>query len=157
MGRAPAVRGGRQRTPRLCDRSRHPASVIIARSGEDMSAKTILLVDDSATVRNQLRLALEKDGFGVLEAENGERGVAAASEAKVDLIIVDINMPVMDGVEMIRQVRSLERHRLTPIFVLTTEFSEHTVKQGKAAGATAWIVKPVKPEILIKSIRSLLG
>jgi two-component system chemotaxis response regulator CheY len=121
-----------------------------------MSVKSILVVDDSATVRNQLRVALEGDGFAVVEAENGERGVAAASEAPVDLIIVDVNMPVMDGIEMIRQVRAMQHHRLTPIFVLTTEFGENTVKQGKAAGATAWIVKPVKPDVLIKGIRGVL-
>jgi two-component system chemotaxis response regulator CheY len=122
-----------------------------------MSAKSILVADDSAAVRNQLRIALEGDGFVVLEAENGERGVEAAREGEVDLIIVDVNMPVMDGIEMIRQVRGMEKHRSTPIFVLTTEFGESTVKQGKAAGATAWIVKPVKPEVLIKGIRGVLG
>ena len=122
-----------------------------------MSVKAILVVDDSAAVRNQLRSALEGDGFAVVEAENGERGVEAASAGMIDLIIVDVNMPVMDGIEMIRHVRSMEQHRTTPIFVLTAEFGENVVKQGKAAGATAWIVKPVKPDVLIKGIRGVLG
>jgi two-component system chemotaxis response regulator CheY len=122
-----------------------------------MASKTILVVDDAASVRTQLRLALESEGFAVLEAENGQRGYDTAAAQPVDLMIVDVNMPVMDGFEMIERVRSLERYSAVPIFVLTTESGMATVRQGKAAGATAWIVKPVKPEVLVKGIRGILG
>lgn len=119
--------------------------------------KSILIVDDSASVRRQLRRALETEGFVVTEAENGQRGLEAARESPVDLMIVDVNMPIMDGFEMIKEVRGIDQYRKTPIFVLTTESGMGTVKQGKEAGATAWIVKPVKPDILVKGIRGLLG
>jgi two-component system chemotaxis response regulator CheY len=122
-----------------------------------MASKTILVVDDAASVRTQLRLALESEGFTVLEAENGQRGYDTAAAQPVDLMIVDVNMPVMDGFEMIGRVRALERYSRVPIFVLTTESGMATVRQGKAAGATAWIVKPVKPDVLIKGIRGILG
>jgi two-component system chemotaxis response regulator CheY len=122
-----------------------------------MASKTILVVDDAASVRTQLRLALESEGFTVLEAENGQRGYDTAAAQPVDLMIVDVNMPVMDGFEMIARVRSLDRYSAVPIFVLTTESGMATVRQGKAAGATAWIVKPVKPEVLVKGIRGILG
>jgi two-component system chemotaxis response regulator CheY len=120
-------------------------------------AKTILVVDDSAAVRRQLRDALEADGFSVVEAENGAKGLEVATEAAVNLMIVDVNMPIMDGIEMIGKVRDLPRHKHTPIFVLTTESGSDAAKRGKGVGATAWIVKPVKPDVLIKGIRTILG
>jgi two-component system, chemotaxis family, chemotaxis protein CheY len=120
-------------------------------------SQIVLIVDDSASVRRQLRRALESDGYSVVEAENGQRGIDAVNEGPVDLMIVDVNMPVMDGFEMIGKVRELEKHKRTPIFVLTTESGANTVKQGKALGATAWIVKPVKPEVLVKGIRGVLS
>ncbi|HEY5960711.1 MAG TPA: response regulator [Polyangiaceae bacterium] len=122
-----------------------------------MAPKTILVVDDSAAVRTQLRRALESEGFVVLEADNGQRGYETAVDQQVDLMIVDVNMPVMDGFEMIAKVRALQRYSAVPIFVLTTESGVATVQQGKAAGATAWIVKPVKPEVLIKGMRAVFG
>lgn len=120
-------------------------------------SKSVLIVDDSASVRLQLRRALEADGFIVSEAENGQRGLESCRETPVDLLIVDVNMPVMDGLEMITKVREIVDYRKTPIFVLTTESGMTTVKQGKALGATAWIVKPVKPEVLLKGVRHVLG
>jgi two-component system, chemotaxis family, chemotaxis protein CheY len=120
-------------------------------------AKSVLVVDDSASVRRQLREALETGGFSVVEAENGERGLAAIQDGPIDLMLVDLNMPVMDGLEMIGKVRALEEHKKTPIFVLTTESGTAAAKEGKAAGASAWIVKPVKPEVLVKAIRGVLG
>ena len=120
-------------------------------------SKSVLIVDDSASVRNQLRRALEADGFTVSEAENGQRGLETCRETPMDLLIVDVNMPVMDGLEMISKVREIADYRKTPIFVLTTESGMTTVKQGKALGATAWIVKPVKPDVLLKGVRHVLG
>jgi two-component system chemotaxis response regulator CheY len=120
-------------------------------------AKSILVVDDSAAVRRQLRDALEADGFAVVEAENGVKGLEVATETPVNLMIVDVNMPIMDGLEMIGKVRDVPRHKATPIFVLTTESGGDAAKRGKSVGATAWIVKPVKPDVLIKGIRTVLG
>jgi two-component system chemotaxis response regulator CheY len=122
-----------------------------------MTSKTILVVDDAASVRTQLRRALESEGFTVLEAENGQRGYDTAAAQPVDLMIVDVNMPVMDGFEMIGKVRALQQYSKVPIFVLTTESGTATVQQGKAVGATAWIVKPVKSNVLVKGIRGVLG
>lgn len=118
---------------------------------------SILVVDDSATVRQQARVLLESNGFNVVEAPNGAEGLAAAKSASVSLMLVDVNMPVMNGIEMISEVRKLGSHAKTPIFVLTTESSTDVVSQGKAAGATAWIVKPFKPAILMQAIRKVLG
>jgi two-component system chemotaxis response regulator CheY len=120
-------------------------------------ARSILIVDDSASVRRQLRDALEADGFVVIEAENGARGLAIAAETVVHLMIVDVNMPVMDGIEMIGKVRDIPAYKTTPIFVLTTESGTEAAKRGKGVGATAWIVKPVKPDVLIKGIRTVLA
>lgn len=122
-----------------------------------MTSKSVLIVDDSMSVRNQLRQILESDGLYVCEAENGQRGLELCRERTVDLVIVDVNMPVMDGIEMITKVRELDQHKKTPIFVLTTESGLSTAKQGKAAGATAWIVKPVNPDVLLRGVRGVLS
>jgi len=119
--------------------------------------KSILVVDDSSAVRRELRLALEEAGFSVLEADNGERGLAIARETLVNLLVIDVNMPVMDGLEMIGKVRALKEYKNTPIFVLTTESGTSTVKEGKDVGATAWIVKPVQSEVLVKGIRAMVA
>jgi two-component system, chemotaxis family, chemotaxis protein CheY len=119
--------------------------------------KSILVVDDSAAVRRQLRETLEAGGFEVIEAENGAKGLEVAAETAVSLMIVDVNMPIMGGIEMIGKVRELPAHQRTPIFVLTTESGADAARRGKEAKATAWIVKPVKPEVLIKGIRTVLG
>jgi two-component system, chemotaxis family, chemotaxis protein CheY len=120
-------------------------------------AKTILVVDDSAAVRRQLREPLEADGFAVIEAENGARALQVAAETGLSLMIVDVNMPIMGGLEMIEKVRELPDHKRTPIFVLTTESGADAARRGKSVGAMAWIVKPVKPDVLIKGIRTVLG
>ncbi|MEZ0315150.1 MAG: response regulator [Myxococcota bacterium] len=119
--------------------------------------KQIMVVDDSATVRQQLRVFLEGRGFGVVEAQDGIGGVTLAQRSAIDLIIVDMNMPMMDGLEMIRQVRQIPAHAKTPIFVLTTDAAMESAQRGKAAGATAWIVKPYKPDALLAGIKKVLG
>jgi two-component system chemotaxis response regulator CheY len=119
--------------------------------------KSILVVDDSATVRRSLREGLEASGFDVVEADNGERGLEAVQESPVHLMLVDVNMPVMDGFEMIAKVRESPAHKQTPIFVLTTESGTNAAKRGKEVGVTAWIVKPVKTDVLVRGIRAVLG
>lgn len=118
--------------------------------------KSILIVDDSETIRTQLRVLLESRGFRVTEADNGHAGLERAAREKHDLIIVDVNMPVMSGIEMVAGVRALPEHAATPIFVLTTESSRDVAKQGKDAGATAWIVKPFQPQVLLRGIEKVL-
>jgi two-component system, chemotaxis family, chemotaxis protein CheY len=118
--------------------------------------RTILVVDDSRTIRQQTRVLLENHGFKVVEAGNGVEGLEEAKRTQVDLIIVDVNMPAMNGLEMIGHVRQLASYAKTPIFVLTTEASGEIVRRGKAVGATAWVVKPFKAEVLIPAIVSVL-
>ncbi|MCG8419343.1 MAG: response regulator [Proteobacteria bacterium] len=118
--------------------------------------KLILIVDDSSTVRHQLRTVLEDDGFRVIEADSGETGVKKAREHEADLFIIDVNMPGIDGLEMLSEIRALSQHARTPAFILTTESSATLIKRGKQIGATAWIVKPFKPEILLKGVRKVL-
>lgn len=113
---------------------------------------TILVVDDSQMVRAQLRSALEAKGLRVLEAENGSEGLWRVREHSVDLIVTDMHMPVMDGLRMIQELRKLPTHARTPIFVLTSDASSARVRDGKAAGASAWMLKPVNTEMLWKAI-----
>ena len=119
---------------------------------------SILLVDDSATSRALVRAALLSKGVKVLEAENGKEGLFRTRAEKVDLILTDIHMPVMDGLQMIREIRALPAHAGIPIFVLTSDASGERASVGKSAGATGWIIKPVSPAILWKIVeKALLG
>jgi two-component system, chemotaxis family, chemotaxis protein CheY len=120
-------------------------------------SKRILVVDDSATVRQQLHSLLHTHGFGVTEAEDGEQGLATATAEQVDLLIVDVNMPRMNGIQMVGEVRKLPNYAKTPIFMLTTESTKSVMALGKSAGATAWIIKPFRPDILIKGIQRVLA
>ena len=120
------------------------------------AAKTILIVDDSPTVRQQLTIVLTANGFEVVAAVNGAEGLERAKKMKADLVISDVNMPIMSGLQMIAEIRKLPSYAKTPIFVLTTE-SGAKVTEGKAVGASAWIVKPFKPESLLAGARRALG
>ena len=117
---------------------------------------TILVVDDSPTARLQVRVLLEEAGFQVVEATNGLEGLEEARQGTFAAIVADHNMPVMTGLEMIGAIRQLVAHRQTPIFVASTEASPEVVAQGMAAGATAWLVKPVDGEVLLPAIRRTL-
>jgi two-component system chemotaxis response regulator CheY len=118
--------------------------------------KKILVVDDSITVRQQLRLVLSSAGFDVLEAGDGIEG-AETIDATPDLalVICDLNMPRMNGLEMVEQVREDERHAAIPIVMLTTEGDPTLVARAKGIGAKGWIVKPFKPELLVAAARKL--
>jgi two-component system chemotaxis response regulator CheY len=120
-------------------------------------AKCILVVDDSETVRQVLQLTLANAGFDVVEAEDGVEALEKLSGAQVDMLITDLNMPNMDGLELIKKVREEGSHRFTPIVMLTTESSEEKKLAGREAGASGWIVKPFKPEQLLKVIKMVLG
>ena len=118
-------------------------------------SKTILTVDDSRTMRDMLAMALNDAGFTVVQAVDGEDGLAVldAHSADVDVIITDINMPKLDGFGFIEGVRKDQRHRATPILVLTTESDDSKKNRARQAGATGWIVKPFNPVKLIDAIR----
>ena len=119
--------------------------------------KNILIVDDSPNVRQQLRFAVDSPSYKLIEAENGQNGLERARSQRVELIITDVNMPGMSGLEMLGAIRKLPGYSTTPAFVLTTESNPALVQQGKAVGATAWIVKPFKPDMLMKAIQKVIG
>lgn len=116
----------------------------------------VLTVDDSRTILAMLRHTLSNAGFEVLQAEDGQKGLNVLARERVDLIITDINMPVMDGIEFIKQVRAKGAHQSLPILILTTETSQEKRDQGRAAGGTGWIVKPFDPEKLINVIHRVV-
>lgn len=121
-------------------------------------AKCVLVVDDSETVRQVLQLTLHNAGFDVIEAEDGDDALNKLADAPVvDMLITDLNMPNMDGLELIRRIRADKGHRFTPIVMLTTESSEEKKRAGREAGASGWIVKPFKPEQLLKVVKMVLG
>jgi len=118
----------------------------------------ILVVDDSANARLLLRLAFEAKGAKVIEAQDGREGLIRAREERVDLIFSDIRMPVMDGLQMIRELRKRPEHAKTPIFVLTSDPDVIRAEEGKMAGANAWIIKSTAPDALWKVVeKALLG
>lgn len=117
-------------------------------------SKIVLTVDDSRTMRDMLMLALGDAGFTVVQAVDGVHGLEVLdSMDQPDVIITDINMPRMDGFGFIEGVRSSDRHRATPILVLTTESDQSKKEKAKAAGATGWIIKPFVPDKLIDAVR----
>ncbi|HHY51198.1 MAG TPA: response regulator [Alphaproteobacteria bacterium] len=116
----------------------------------------VLTVDDSRTILAMLHHTLSNAGFEVLQAEDGQQGLAVLEREPVDVIITDINMPVMDGIEFIRQVRASGKHNSLPILILTTETSQDKRDQGRAAGGTGWIVKPFDPDKLISVIHKVV-
>ncbi|EIZ80477.1 response regulator [Novosphingobium sp. Rr 2-17] len=118
---------------------------------------SILTVDDSPSIRLAIRIALNGAGYTVTEAGDGEAGLNAANAGKFDLIITDLNMPKMDGLSMIRELRKNPAQCGTPIIFLTTESDDAMRQQAKAAGATGWLVKPFVPEQLIRVTRKVLG
>lgn len=118
--------------------------------------KKILTVDDSASMRAMVAFTLKAQGFEVTEAVNGQEGLDKAKNTAFDLVISDINMPVMGGIEFISQVRKLDDYRFTPILMLTTESGMDKKQEGKAAGATGWIVKPFDPEKLVAVVNKVL-
>ena len=116
-------------------------------------SKTILTVDDSRVIREMLRLALTNAGFDVRQANDGVEGVDALNTCAPDVIITDINMPRLDGYGFIERVRANDRHRGTPILVLSTESDAEKKARAKAAGATGWIVKPFDEASLLNAVR----
>lgn len=120
-------------------------------------AKKVLVVDDSRAIRQSIAFVLEQNGYEVVEASDGVTGLAKLDENQVDLIITDVNMPNMDGITFIKRTRELEAFRFVPILVLTTESQKSVMEEGKAAGATGWIVKPFSTDKLMSAVRRVVG
>ncbi|MEM6667150.1 MAG: response regulator [Pseudomonadota bacterium] len=116
----------------------------------------VLTIDDSKTMLDMLHAALDSEGFEVLQAKNGQEGIDVLSSETVDVIITDVNMPVMDGITFIREARKDDRLRALPILILTTETSAEKRQMGRDAGGTGWIVKPFNTEQLVKVIRKVV-
>jgi two-component system chemotaxis response regulator CheY len=117
-----------------------------------LMAKKVMTVDDSRTMRDMVSYTLKSAGFEVLEAEDGAKALQVLEKTPVDLVITDVNMPNMDGVTLVRRLRALAHFRSTPILILTTEGGDDKKSQGRAAGATGWIVKPFAPDKLLQVI-----
>jgi two-component system chemotaxis response regulator CheY len=120
-------------------------------------AKTILTVDDSASMRQMIKLTLSGAGYDVTEANDGPQGLATARTKAFDMVLTDLNMPGMDGVSMIKEIRKLQTYTGIPIVLLTTESDAEKKAQAKAAGATGWITKPFQPEQLLSVTKKVLG
>jgi len=118
---------------------------------------SILTVDDSASIRRTIKIALTAEAFEVTEAADGAEGLRHAQARKFDLIITDVNMPVMDGLTMIREMRKNPAHAGVPILFLTTESDSGMKAEAKAAGATGWVTKPFDPDNLIKVVKRILA
>jgi two-component system, chemotaxis family, chemotaxis protein CheY len=119
--------------------------------------KVIMTVDDSVSVRQMVSFTLKDAGYDVVEAEDGRDALSKMNSADVNMLITDLNMPNMDGIELIKEVRAQQQFKFMPIVLLTTESQDNKKKEGKAAGATGWIVKPFKPEQLVAVVKKLLG
>jgi two-component system chemotaxis response regulator CheY len=120
-------------------------------------SKRILIVDDSSSLRMVVRLALQRAGYEVLEAGDGVQGLAELDKAgKVNLILSDVNMPNMDGISFVKQVKAHPSHRFTPVIMLTTETGDQKKDEGRAAGAKAWLVKPFNPPQLLDAVSKLV-
>lgn len=119
--------------------------------------KRIITVDDAATMRRLVGFALREVGHDVIEAEDGEDALRVLGTASVDLVITDVNMPRMDGIELVRRLRALPSFKSTPILLLTTESDPEKKQQGREAGATGWITKPFKPAQLVAAVAKVTG
>lgn len=120
-------------------------------------AKTILIADDAASMRGLISMTLRGKGYEVTEAEDGRDALGKLNGKKVDLIVSDLNMPNMDGIELIRAVKSLPQYKFIPIVMLTTESQAEKKEEGRQAGAKAWIVKPFKPDVLVEVVKKIIG
>ncbi len=117
----------------------------------------ILAVDDSASMRGMVAFTLRGAGHEVTEAENGQLALDIARNSSFELVLADVNMPVMDGIAMVRELRALDAYKGVPILMLTTESHTERKMEGKAAGATGWLVKPFDPEQLLATVKRVLG
>jgi two-component system chemotaxis response regulator CheY len=118
-------------------------------------AKTILVVDDSGTVRQQVSMALKQAGFAIVEAADGQEALAALESNRIDMVVCDVNMPVLNGLEMVERVKKNPEHKALPILMLTTEGQPSMIRRAKEAGAVGWIVKPFDANQLVQTAKHL--
>lgn len=120
-------------------------------------SQTVLIVDDSKTMRDMVSYTLTSAGFEVVQAGDGKEAVSKLSNgSKPDLVVTDLNMPDMDGITLIKEIRKMPAHKYTPILMLTTESSDEKKAEGRSSGATGWIVKPFNPEQFLKILKKVL-
>jgi len=119
-------------------------------------AKTIMIIDDSVSLRQVVGIALSAAGYEVIEACDGQDALARLTGARIHLMICDVNMPNMDGISFLKALRQLPSYKFTPVIMLTTEAGEDKKREGQAAGARAWVVKPFKPEQLLLAVGKLI-
>ena len=117
----------------------------------------ILAVDDSASMRQMVVFTLQSAGYEVVEASDGVLALDAAKSGHFDLVLTDVNMPNMDGIALVRELRQLEAYKYTPILMLTTETAGDRKMAGRSAGATGWVVKPFNPDKLLATIKKVIG
>ena len=122
-----------------------------------MMEKVIMTVDDSTSVRQMVAFTLKNGGYGVIEATDGVDALAKVKSNPVQMVLTDLNMPNMDGIELIRNLRTDPAFRFIPIVMLTTESQDAKKQEGRSAGATGWIVKPFRPDQLIAVVKKVLG
>ena len=120
-------------------------------------SKTIMTVDDSASIRQMVSFTLKQAGYQVLEAVDGKDALSKLNGTGVNMVLTDLNMPNMDGIELIRNLRATPSCKFIPIVMLTTESQADKKQEGKSAGATGWIVKPFKPDQLLAVVKKVLG
>jgi len=119
-------------------------------------SKKILVVDDSSSVRTVARMALRERGYDVVEASNGQEGLKALDADRIHLVISDVNMPTMDGISFLKEIKRHPNYKFTPVIMLTTEAGEDKKQEGRAAGAKAWITKPFQPQLLVDAVTKLM-
>lgn len=119
-------------------------------------AKTILVVDDSASLRQVVSIALKGAGYDVIEATDGKDALGKLDGRKVGLVISDVNMPNMDGITFVKEMKKLPAYKFTPVVMLTTESQEAKKAEGQAAGAKAWMVKPFAPAQMLNAVSKLI-
>ena len=123
---------------------------------EVRSMAKILVVDDAPTVRTMVGKTLREDGHDITEASNGAQGLEFAKEDQFEMVVTDVNMPEMNGIELCKELRKRYTYQKVPILMLTTEGRSRVIAEGKAAGASGWIVKPFEPRKLCMAVEMLL-
>jgi two-component system chemotaxis response regulator CheY len=119
-------------------------------------SKVILIVDDSASIRQVVGMALRGAGYTVVEAEDGSDALKKLDGQKINLVISDVNMPNMDGISFVKEMKQKPNYKFTPVIMLTTEGADDKKREGQAAGAKAWIVKPFRPEQMLQAVAMLI-
>ncbi len=119
-------------------------------------SKMIMIVDDSPSMRQAVGIALKSAGYQVVDACNGADALDKLGHQKIHLVVCDVNMPQMDGIAFVRELKLCPNHRFTPVIMLTTETQEAKKREAQAAGAKAWVVKPFRPEVLVAAVQKLV-